>query len=171
MTAVLEFPECQHLTGRQREICEHKVLTPEKCDSFRVKLGIAPKFETSAISGPAVMVTKPPSTREPKSVNTDPGLGRFPGTNLALLLKACGIYVNDGCTCEEWIAKMNAWTIEENYAHRQEVIDHLKDRAKQEKMSVKKKFWTGVLIMWNGMLPMVSELVDEAIWQAKHHQK
>lgn len=104
-------------------------------------------------------------------IDNDPKLGRYAGTNLAILLKACGIYVNDGCSCEEWIEKMNNWSIAENYEHRQEIIDHLKDRAKQEKMSIKKKFWTGVLIMWNGMLPMVSELVDEAIWQAKSAQR
>lgn len=166
------FPECEKFVGRKKAICRGEVELPlngpNSINAYRLKEGLIPlgiaNNSTNAAYVPKVHAP------EPVSSNTDPKLGKHVGTNLALLLKACGIHVKDGCTCEEWIAKMNAWTIAENYEHRQEIIDHLADRAKQEKMSIKKKFWTGVLMAWNGMLPMISELVDEAIFVAKDSQ-
>lgn len=94
-------------------------------------------------------------------------LGSGVGTNLAALLKAVGIDVKDGCGCEEWIIKMNAWTIEQNIEHRQEIIEHLKDRAAEARMSIVETAWTGLLLIFNRVPPTISGLVDEAIRRAK----
>lgn len=103
-------------------------------------------------------------TIEQKRAELEESLGREPGTNLALLLKKCGIYVNVECGCEEWITKMNAWGVEGCYKHRQEIVDRLKEQA--SKLSTSQIVWTGIMLMWNGVRPTIGELVDEAIWSA-----
>jgi hypothetical protein len=102
--------------------------------------------------------------RQALEQKNEPVFGRYPGTNLALLLKKCGIYVNVGCGCEEWINRMNAWGVEGCYKNRQEIVDRLKEQA--GKLSTSQIVWTGIMLMWHGVRPTIGELVDEAIWSA-----
>lgn len=98
----------------------------------------------------------------------EPILGRFPGTNLAILLKKCGVIVNEGCNCESWIAQMNSWGVEGCWRNRQEIISRLSEKSKG--LSTSQIVWTGILMMWRGMRPTIGELVDEAIWQSKNSE-
>ncbi len=108
-------------------------------------------------------------------VRPEPVLGRYAGTNLALLLKKVGIHVNDGCGgCEEWISNMNRegpeWCVENKPA----LVERLKTQAEQLRakgeLGVVKTVFTGVLMAYNGMWPTVSSLVDLAISKAKEAQ-
>lgn len=108
-----------------------------------------------------------------RQAHDEPVFGKFPGTNLAMLLKRCGVPVKENCGCEEWIAKMNDWGPQGCYEHRQEIIDRLKQQASQlsssqtvlQNMAMYAK--VGILALWQGVVPTIGELVDEAIWQAK----
>lgn len=86
------------------------------------------------------------------------------------MLKAAVIHVSEGCDCEEWIDMMNCWTIQENVENRQRIIDRLKDRYIMEKLSVRKMIWTGILIVCEGVVPTIANLVDAAIERARERQ-
>lgn len=94
-----------------------------------------------------------------------PVLGKAPGTNLANLLKTCGVHVSIGCDCEPWIKQMDEWGVQGCVEHRQEIIDRLADQAKR--LSAKKILSAGILMMWNGVRPTIGSLVDKAIDEAR----
>lgn len=94
-----------------------------------------------------------------------PVLGKAPGTNLANLLKTCGVHVSVGCDCEPWIKQMDQWGVQGCVEHRQEIIDRLSDQAKR--LSAKKILSAGILMMWNGVRPTIGSLVDKAIDEAR----
>jgi len=175
-----DFPECEKLTGRRKAICRGEGGLPIEgrhgVNEYRRSWGIAPYPFPEPISVPALDVKKPilRAVKERLVGNVpDPVMGRYAGTNLALLLKRFGIEVRTGCNCEEWIDKMNRWTPVENYQHRKEIIDRLKEQADElnrlGQLGVLAKVKIGFLMLRNFNLPTISELVDEAIYQARQH--
>ena len=88
-----------------------------------------------------------------------------PGTNLANLLKSCGVHVSVGCSCEPWIKQMDEWGVQGCVEHRQEIIDRLAEQSKR--LSAKKIISAGILMMWNGVRPTIGALVDKAIAEAR----
>lgn len=156
------------VSQRQHSICNGTAGISEEersriISAMKARAGMPPPVEKSPHEMQAVSIHKP--SKLPKN-QSEPILGRYPGANLALLLQKCGVHVNTGCGCEEWISKMNAWGVEGCYEHRQEIIDRLTEQAK--KLTTAQIAWTGILMMWHGIRPTIGELVDEAIWSASN---
>lgn len=53
------FLECEALSGRLKDICEGKVLTPEKCDNFRQRRGMTPRFSKPERAVEPIVSQKP----------------------------------------------------------------------------------------------------------------
>lgn len=155
------------VSKRQQEICSGKTSLPDEqrqkfIESMKAQAGIPSPVVKSPHSMPPVTIHSP---KLPKP-QAEPVLGRYPGTNLAILLQKCGITVNTGCGCEEWINKMNNWGVDGCYANRREIVERLSEQAK--KLTTSQIMWTGILMMWHGIRPTIGELVDEAIWAASN---
>ena len=154
-----QVKSCDELTGRMKDICLGNADLPiDTINKYRQQWGLGPLSIVYPVTG--TMHLK----RKEREQNGEPSLGRYPGTNLAIMLKKCGIPVNIGCGCEEWIVKMNTWGVEGCYKNRQEIIERLKEQA--SKLTTSQIIWTGVMLMWHGVRPTIGELVDEAIWSA-----
>jgi hypothetical protein len=156
--------ECDKFDDHRRKICrgERPDLSVQVINNYRAHWGLEPlsvPSQPNIISN--VYLKRQAANRDP-----EPILCRYPGTNLALLLKKCGVAVNTGCGCEEWIGKMNSWGVDGCYEHRQEIVDRLSEQAR--KLSTSQMVWTGILMMWHGIRPTIGELVDEAIWSASN---
>lgn len=54
-----------------------------------------------------------------------------PGTELKKILASLGIHDSVGCGCENMLRKMNAWGPAGCRTHRQEIIDHLREKARE----------------------------------------
>lgn len=157
------------MSQRQHAICKGTAGIPEEerskiISAMKLRAGMPPEV-TKVPRDPHQSVTIHKPSKLPKN-QIEPVLGRYPGANLAMLLQKCGVHVNTGCGCEEWIGKMNAWGVDGCYEHRQEIVDRLSEQAK--KLSTSQMVWTGILMMWHGIRPTIGELVDEAIWSASN---
>lgn len=175
-----EFPECEKLTGRRRAICRGEAGLPidgkHGVNAYRKSWGIEPYPFNEPRQPPQKSASKPVLKSLKSMVMTespDPQMGRYAGTNLAMLLKRFGVEVQTGCNCEEWIDKMNRWSPVENYLHRQEIVDRLKSQSEYLKqkgqLGLFKQVRIAFLMLRNFNLPTVEELVDEAIYQARQH--
>ena len=154
-----QVQSCDELTGRMRDICMGKADLPiDTINKYRQQWGLEPLSIVYPVTGTMHLKRKAVEQQD------DLTLGRYPGTNLAIMLRKCGIPVNIGCGCEEWITKMNAWGVEGCYKNRQEIVDRLKEQA--SKLTTSQIVWTGIMLMWHGVRPTIGELVDEAIWSA-----
>lgn len=159
--------ECEQYTGRKREICRGEAGLPldgpHSTNSYRRSWGLPPlgfgvhrKRSVHTVEHEM----KPP---------VDDKLGRYPGTNLAVLLRRFKVKVRSGCNCEEWIDNMNRWGWEGCQERRSEIVERLKDQARKlrEQEGVATVLWSGILMVWNRQWPTVEGLVDQAIRAAR----
>lgn len=162
-------PECDRFPvgSFHRRVCEGEAQTLEYCNAHRARWGLPPLQHKANVVATGREAAEKQVTKSRLPPTPEPVLGRYPGTNLALLLQKCGVAVKTGCGCEEWIGKMNAWGVDGCVEHRQEIIDRLANQAQsliaKKELSMGKIVWTGLLMMWNGIWPDIEHLVDAAI--------
>lgn len=91
----------REMVDRHWQICQGVILTPEKCETYREHWKHMPTGKPSPLLSGV-------------------------GTELHRIFSALGIAKSDGCNCDEWIAKMNAWGPDGCEDHRDEILEHLK---------------------------------------------
>lgn len=89
----------------------------------------------------------------------------FPGAELKRLFAGLQITKTDGCNCDEWISRMNAWGIAGCQEHRGEILTHLNKAYKSA--SNLTKIQAGFAAFSQGLPLTLEGLLDEALRRAE----
>lgn len=165
-----DFPECGHLTGRMRDICEGRTLSRKLCNQYRAtaEFGGLPPLPLTDTTPRQIMQSRATSERRTKLCCKPRG----PGTELKALLHELGIPAAwcEGCTGRA--SQMDRWGVAGCRERREKIVGWITEQKNAagwlaQATVVANLVRTGLILR----IHSVGDLVDEAIRRAEKNQE